>query len=222
MEHVYSDALAVRVGGKREFQTSAKKFIDVYIEPPEGVGVIFEVKFRPRSSDVRSAIAQLIEHRRSMGGGDLRFHAVLSQQREARSAETRAIDEHRDWMAEESISLSIETAQDLPSAYTVAGSEFQYVADVLLYCGQIKRDFAVAEFLCDAHREFLMTLADGWSRRSYKRGAVSVEPSITRVGRNAAMMLSVHSGGVFHPVAFPDLVRRWAELTHYRWIYLPH
>lgn len=222
MEHIYSDALAVRIGGKREFQTPAKKFIDVCIESLEGAGTIFEVKFRPRSSDVRSAIAQLIEHRRSMGGGDLRFHAVLSQQREARATESRAIDEHREWMAEESISLSTETARDLPSAYTVAGSEFQYVADVLLYCEQVKRDFAVAEFLCDAHRDFLMTLADGWSRRSYKVPAASIKPSVTRVGRNAGMMLSVHSGGVSHSVALPDLVRRWAELTHYQWIYLPH
>jgi hypothetical protein len=219
MEHIYSDALAVRLGGEREFCTPARKFIDVYIQQ---VGTVVEVKHRPRSNDVRSAIAQLIEHRRSMGDVNLQFHAVLSQRREARSAESRAIDEHREWMAEERISLTVETARDLPSVYTIAGSEFLHVADVLIHCNQIKKDFAVSEFLCDAHREFLMALADGWSRRSYKRPAVNVEPSVTRVGRNTAMMLSVHSGGVFHPVAFPDLVRRWAELVHYRWIYLPH
>lgn len=217
-ENVYTNALAVKLGGSREYavvdEHGNNGRIDLFVDG----GVVIEAKYRPRLSDVDTAITQLLNRAELFPSAELIFFAVLSSRREARAAEMKAIESRRSRVERHGISVMIETERTLDSHHSICGVRFQTQAELVRHCQSIARDYAFGAYLCDEHQQFLLELADGYCRRVYGRPVVRVTAT---QGASSAMILTVHSGQSRRVVPTTDLARGWIEWADYQRIYSP-
>ena len=220
-ESVYTNALAVKLGGSREYavvdEHGNNGRIDLFVDG----GVVIEAKYRPRLSDVDTAIVQLLNRAELLPSAELIFFAVLSSRREARAAEMKAIESRRSRFERHDISVQIETERPLDSHHSIRGVRFQTAVELLRHCRSIACDYSIAAYLCVEHHRFLLELADGYCRRVYGRPVVRIAAAQGVSGASSAMILTVHSGRSRRVVPFADLARGWIEWADYQRIYSP-
>lgn len=233
MEHIYSDALALRMKGRREVLVGSSDRVDVFVPGclmPGGEGdLLIEVK---RAAAVRDAIGQVNSYAARWPSVCRRaIHLIYSANRLQRLQEVRRVDEHRRSGEFDGIQVSSEIERtDLPDAYQLAGLSIPRggatSATIQGHVKQIQVDFLVSGYLYPAHRDVLMHLAQAWMKERHDASVISITPSVGHGhpagGGRDFMMVMVHGAGIdsIHlPVA--EAISAWLRREHWRWLSAP-
>jgi hypothetical protein len=210
-EHLYRDALAVQCGGSIEVPVGIDR-IDVLRPAGEGAVEVIEVKY---ASGLREAMGQAVTYSRrySAANPDVvvsrRVHLICGATMRSRSGETARINEHRDELERDGITLTtVVERPNLAPVYRAGGLEFGGSDALRAHLGRVKRNFLVANYLSNGHELFLRDLANAWRRVEQGKSAYDVRVAEGQLG---GMMMSVH-GRIVSP---NDCLRPLMMLAHY-------
>ena len=224
VEHIYRDAIAVRLGGRVEIPVG-RDSIDVLLTHNSGNDVpisheVIEVKY---AADLRTAMGQVVSYSRRWARANpndavtRHIHLITSASPRDAAKESARIREHQDALAEDCSQLTtVRERPDLQPIYVAGGIEFASRKAIERYAKKVKSDFLIAEYLSSAHYAFLLSLGSAWRQIEYGKPATEISASAVDV-HGVGMMMSVHG----RQVSIGDCIRPLTMLTHYELLSMP-
>jgi hypothetical protein len=217
-ENVYSDYLAVKLGGQREvYLPISDESIDVLTNE-----VVLEIKYA-RSEPLSKVWGQVsgywyeIEKSHPQESSRVpQIFPIWSIDRLVRQEEQRKYRErYRQELTRKSepvVLLPGMVERDITPVYKITGFQFISREEISRHVERVKADFLAANYLCDLHREFIASLMETyrqvWHRNDSRLFLFDID-SIDCFG--AKMTLSVYG----FPVPIDKCIAAFMMLTHY-------